>query len=72
MEAAIITKTLQKVNQSSPIYTLGFNRLASLPVRVRKNISYACVQKGETNTDSVKNLFNTMSETEFINWLKLN
>ena len=71
MTTAEITKTVNKVNAQSVEYSLGFRRLTVLPVRVRRNINLACVLKGESNDNSMKEFLNTLSEQEFINWLKL-
>jgi len=70
MKTAEITKTVNKVNAQVE-YSLGFRRLTVLPVRVRRNINLACVLKGESNDNSMKEFLNTLSEQEFINWLKL-
>ena len=71
MKTAEITKTVNKVNAQPVKYSLGFRRLTSLPIRVRRNINLACVLKGESNDNSMKEFLNTLNEKEFINWLKL-
>ena len=71
MKATEITKTLNKVNAQPAEYSLGFKRLTVLPVRVRKNINLACILNGESNDNSMKDFLNTLTEQEFINWLKL-
>jgi hypothetical protein len=71
MNAATITKTLTKVNGQPSEYSLGFKRLTSLPVRVRRNVNLACVLKGESNDNSMKEFLNNLTEQEFINWLKV-
>lgn len=71
MTTATITKTLDKVNSQSSEYSLGFRRLTVLPLRVRKNLNLACILKGENNDNSIKDFLNTLTEEEFINWLKL-
>jgi hypothetical protein len=71
MTTAEITKTVNKVNAQPVEYSLGFKRLTVLPVRVRKNINLACVLKGENNDNSMKEYLNTLTEQEFINWLKI-
>lgn len=71
MKTAEITKTINKVNAQPVEYSLGFRRLTVLPVRVRRNINLACVLKGESNDNSMKEFLNTLTEQEFINWLKL-
>lgn len=71
MTASIITKTLDKVNAQPKEYSIGFRRLSVLPVRVRQNISLACVLKGENNINSIKDFLNNLTEKEFINWLKV-
>ena len=71
MKNSEITKTINKVNAQPVEYSLGFRRLTVLPVRVRRNINLACVLKGESNDNSMKEFLNTLTEQEFINWLKL-
>lgn len=71
MTTAQITKTLNKVDAQPKEYSIGFRRLTVLPVRVRTNINLACILKGENNNNSMKEFLNTMTEQEFINWLKL-
>ena len=71
MTTSTITKTLYKVQSQPTEYSLGFRRLTSLPTRVRKNINLACVLKGENNDNSMKEFLNTITESDFINWLKL-
>ena len=71
MTNAAITKTISKVNQHLSEYSLGFSRLISLPARVRKNINLACVLKGESNENSMKDFLNNLTEQEFVNWLKV-
>ena len=71
MTTATITKTLAKVNAQPTEYSLGFRRLTVLPVRVRQNVNLACVLKGESNDNSMKEFLNNLTEQEFINWLKV-
>jgi hypothetical protein len=71
MTSATITKILDKVNTQPSDYSLGFRRLTSLPLRVRKNINLACILKGESNYNSMKDYLNNLNENEFINWLKV-
>ena len=71
MTTATITKTLAKVNAQPTEYSLGFRRLTVLPVRVRRNVNLACVLKGESNDNSMKEFLNNLTEQEFINWLKI-
>lgn len=71
MTTAEITKTVNKVNTQPVEYSLGFRRLTVLPVRVRRNINLSCILKGESNDNSMKEFLNTLTEQEFINWLKL-
>lgn len=71
MNAATITKTLKKVAEQPSNYSLCFRRLTVLPTRVRKNINLACILKGESNDNSMKEFFNNLTEQEYINWLKL-
>lgn len=71
MTTATITKTLAKVNAQPSEYSLGFRRLTALPLRVRHNINLACVVKGESNDNSMKEFLNNLTEQEFINWLNI-
>ena len=71
MTKSTITKTLAKVNAQPLEYSLGFRRLTVLPVRVRQNINLACVLKGESNDNSMKEYLNNLTEQEFINFLKV-
>jgi hypothetical protein len=71
MTTATITKILKKVETESKEYSLGFRRLTSLPTRVRRNINLTCILKGESNDNSMKEFLNTLSDQEFIKWLKL-
>lgn len=71
MTTAQITKTLNKVDAQPKEYSIGFIRLTVLPARVRTNINLACILKGESNTNSMLDFFNTLTEEQFINWLKL-
>lgn len=71
MTPQVITKTLAKVNAQPSEYSLGFRRLTVLPVRVRHNINLACVLKAESTDNSMKEFLNDLTESEFINWLKI-
>jgi hypothetical protein len=71
MTTSVITKTLAKVNAQPSEYSLGFKRLTSLPLRVRKNLNLYCVLKGKNNDNSAKSFLNNLTDKEFINWLKL-
>ena len=71
MTAATITKVLKKVGNNTNGYSLGFVRLTALPVRVRRDINLSCVLSGEKNDNSIKEFFNSMTEEEFVNWMKL-
>lgn len=71
MTTLTITKTLAKVNAQPSNYSLGFRRITVLPLRVRRNINLACVLKGESNQNLIKEFLNNLTEQEFINWLKV-
>ena len=71
MTTAIITKTLKKVRTQPLEYSLGFRRLSVLPARVRSNIRLSCIVNGESNTNSMKDFLNGLTEQEFVNWLKV-
>lgn len=72
MENSVITKTLNKITKQPLEYSLGFRRITCLPVTVRRNINLACVLNGESNDNSMKLFLNSLTEEEFINWLKAN
>jgi len=72
MNTTTITKVLNKVNQQPTEYSLGFKRITVLPTNVRRNINLACVLKGESNDNSMKEFLNNLTEQEYINWLKIN
>lgn len=72
MRTAEITKVLKKIKNEDKRYSLGFSRLHNLPMRVRNNISLACVLRGENNVESMKEFLNNLTEQEFINWLSIN
>jgi len=71
MKTNEIAKVLKKAGSQPNEYSIGFKRLACLPQRVRADINLACVMKGESNTNSVKEFLNNLTEIEFANWLKL-
>ena len=79
MTTSTITKTLKKIegtiklSETDTFYaaSLGFHRMQALPARVRKNVGLACIMKGESNTNSVVEMFNTLTGEEFTNWLRL-
>ncbi len=71
MTQGAITKTLERLNNQPSNYSIGFRRLTVLPKRVRKDINMACVLKGESNDNSIKDFFNELTEQEYINWLRL-
>ena len=73
MNNATITKTLKKVNESKKNYSLGFSRWSSLPAKVRKNLDLAIYLKNDhiDNMHAEKNeMFESMTESEFVNWMK--
>ena len=78
MKTAEITKTVNRLNErlelakTNAFYrsSLGFQRMSVLPIRVRRNINLACVLRGESNDNLMKEFLNTLTEQEFINWLK--
>jgi len=71
MNSATVTKVLNKSKEYNLEYSLGFSRLFALPQRVRKDINLACVLKKETNDNSMKEHLGSLTEEEYINWLKL-
>lgn len=71
MNNASITKTLSKVKNQPSNYSLGFRRLNSLPLRIRENINLACILKGESNDNSMKDYLGSLTDSEFINFLKI-
>jgi hypothetical protein len=70
METAVITKTIKKVNAMPSEYSIGFRRLDALPVRVRHKVNLACILKGESNDLSMKAFLQTLTDEEYINWLR--
>lgn len=64
-----ITKVLNKVKGLKENYSIGFNRLTSLPLRVRKNINLSLAVNGNTNNLPMVKLLGDLSEQEFINWM---
>jgi hypothetical protein len=70
MTTATITKTIAKVNAQPAEYSIGFKRFTSLPANVHQKMALACVLRGESNKESMKALFNGMTDQEFINWMK--
>ena len=69
MTNATITKTLNKLKNQPAEYSLGFKRLTVLPLRVRNDINLSCVLHGYSNTNSVKEFLNNLTEQQYINWL---
>jgi hypothetical protein len=70
MKQSQVTKTIALLKEQPAIYTSGFNRLAVLPKRVRRDINLACILRGETNNNSMITFFESLTEDEYINWLK--
>jgi hypothetical protein len=67
-----ITKVVdksKKMKAENDEYSIGFCRFVALPKRVVKNVNIALVIRGESNHESIKQLFNSMDEFEFKNWL---
>ena len=76
MNKATITKTLKKVENlknDKQSYSLGFCRLASLPVRVKRNFDLAAfLELGHLQIfDYQKQFIGELTEQEFINWMKV-
>jgi hypothetical protein len=69
MTNATMTKTLNKLNNQPKEYSLGFKRLIVLPLRVRNDINLSCVLHGYSNTNSVIEFLNNLTEQQYINWL---
>ncbi len=72
MTNSMIAKILSKVSKQPKEYSLGFKRLTSLPLITRKSVILDCVLNGESNTNSMKDYLNGLSEQEFIVWLRVN
>ena len=74
MNNSTITKTLKKVNANSKEYSLGFSRLYALPRKVKRAFDLAA--NLQTNWDGRKALDNqttfleSLTDQEYINWLK--
>ena len=75
MTTAIITKTLNKLSTkiNNNTYSLGFNRLSVLPVRVRRALDLSIyLETGSTDTHSINvSFFENMTEEGYVNYLKL-
>lgn len=83
MNASQITKTLNKVKETIELSktdnfykaSLGYHRLLSLPVRVKKNFDLAANLRtkwdGKKAIENQTNFLEELTEQEFINWLKL-
>jgi hypothetical protein len=73
MKAAIITKTLTKVQSENNEYSLGFNRLTALPKRVRLNMGKAIILKYDRLPlpGEESDYLGSLTDQEFINFLKL-
>jgi len=73
MTTATITKTLNKLENETKEYSLGFRRLTVLPQRVKRAFDLAA--NLETNFDAAKAHENQkiflgkLTEQEYINWL---
>ena len=67
---SLITKTLKRLEEQPKEYSLGSKRFYALPKKVRKQINLYRLIRRESNNDSIKELFNNMTEKEYINWLK--
>lgn len=71
MTTASITKTINKVKAQPAEYSMGFKRFTSLPENIHQKMALACVLRGESNKESMKKLFDGMTDQQFINWMKL-
>lgn len=72
MTTATITKTLNKIENQPSNYSIGYKRLASLPQRVKMNIIKSLALRGESSQLSIKDFLGSLTDAEFVNWMKLN
>ena len=74
MNKATVTKTLKKVENQPTYYSLGFKRLVSLPVRVRKVFDLSANLKTSWDSEkahlSQKEFLEGLTVKEFSDWLK--
>jgi len=66
-----IKEIINEVKSQPKEYSLGFRRLTSLPISIRRNINLACVMRGNDNDNLMKDFLQTLTDQEFINWLKI-
>ena len=74
MNKSAITKTLNEVEKLTAQYSLGFARIHALPKRVRNNLNLASLLNGVGTKDAhhqQKDFLESLSESEFLNWLKI-
>lgn len=73
MTQATVTKTLANQELQDTKYSLGFRRYSVLPTRVRHAIglAYLIANKSIDHLESTKAFFESMSEEEYVNYLKL-
>ena len=75
MKNSTITNTLNKCNEESKEYSLGFRRLTALPIRVRRNLDlhYNLKFKFDSNKamKKEKEFLQKLTEQEFITFLRL-
>lgn len=75
MNSATITKTIKKINSMDDSYSLGFRRLHCLPKRARNSFNLACFSDGIEAEDvhkEQKDFLESLSDKEFVDWLKVN
>jgi hypothetical protein len=72
MRPSQITKTLQNPDLKNETYSLGFRRFTVLPNRVQKMINlYYIINHGLTGShDYIVNFFSSMTEAEYLEYLK--
>jgi len=76
MKETQITKTLKEVKSltEKENHSIGFCRLSSLPKRIRKALNLSHLINGgcvTTAHSSQVNFFESMTDSEFVNYLKL-
>lgn len=71
---SVITKVLQSVENEPLEYSLGFRRLISLPRKTRLSFDIAANLKTDWDSGKAhqnqKDFLGSLSESEFIEWLK--
>ena len=74
MNAATITKTINKVRANDQPQSIGFKRYIALPQQIRQNL-HTChlLETGSSNAhDRIVKFFGEMTDEEYVAWMKFN